>query len=504
MKATAKKGDRITTGMDTPKHFPLPLKEGCMRALILPMLWLSLLPNAAWSHSKDSIEDPPNLFQFQSIQLKTVALSKVDVSNECDENYRLIMESAAQSIWKECTAIGKSEPSDCQRNLFQNCTGAANRLRALQPRTCAIYQKEESQVQQSTEKFADQTNTQETNSKLNEKANLASKRIGDQLISDAGAVSNLRKQTEISLKGGLCLLNTSAAEYLNIETKILTVLKNTEGRLKELSSSKIQNSKDFQTVASSSEKNVKNMESSKTSNATDTRANSNLGAYEGSSNSSSSKNSILKAAAVGLPAAALMGLAASSGSSFKSPMVGEVDTSTYSGAPLPPKTTGFITHEGLYIDPSFTDRQRAIILAAYDRVPDCQKSKLKNISIHNQALPKQKNSCIAGLWSFRNGQERIFLTPFCSKGISATTTLHEFFHALGFRNGRKLYSLFDSTVRTKHPNCHVTNYAATSSAEDFSESGRLAFIPENQAYRLNNPCIMPKIASTKDLVNSCQ
>jgi hypothetical protein len=458
------------------------------------------------AHTKESIPDPPNLFQFKSIPLKTVNFPAAQTIPNCDEDYRLILESGAQAIWKECTNIGKSEPSECQRSLFQTCTQAATKLRNLQTPTCKEMVAAQGTVKEKIETFTDQQNSQADNQSLNAKAAVASKKIASRIEADAKMVEGLRKETQITLTGGLCAASTSLESYLGVEKRVLSTLKNTEDRLQILAAEKRKKSEGYKNVSEKSASNQESMQSSSSQTTTttySTKANPNLGAYEGSS-SGASKDNILKAAAVGVPAAALLGLAMANGS-FRSPMVGNVDNSGSGADARPPSSPGsFEKHDMVFIDRAFTDRENAIIKAAYARIPQCHLPKLKNISIHNKRLGRKGSGCIAGLWTYLKGEEHIYLTPYCSNGVTMNTTVHEFLHAIGFENGRKMYSLFNQEVLPKHQGCAVTDYARTDSAEDFAESGRLALVPEQVEGRRPDACVSGKVASTLELIRSCR
>ncbi len=499
-------GDRASdkNAMWSPlmSKFILHIFRGFSGLSIFTTLFL-LISESGHSSTKESIPDPPNLFQFKSIPLKTVALPPSQAMPNCDEDYRLILESGTQSIWKECSNIGKSEPSDCQRSLFQICTDAATKLRNLQIPTCKEMVAAQGNVREKIETFTDQQTSQADNQSLNAKAALAQKRIAARIESDAKTVSRFRKETEATLNGSLCAASTSLENYLGVEKKVVSTLKNTEARLEILAAAKLKNSEGYKNVSDKSATNQTAMKSATSQPNFSTAANPNLGAYEGSS-SGTSKDSILKAAAVGVPAAALLGIAMTNGA-FRSPMVGAVDNTAQGGDSRPPSSpSGFEKHDMVYIDRAFTDRENAIIKAAYARIPKCHLPKLKNISILNRRLPKSGSSCVAGLWSFLGGRETISLTPFCSNGVTMNTTVHEFLHAIGFENGRRMYSLFAQEVIPKFPGCAVTDYAKTDRFEDFSESGRLALVPEQIEGRRTDACVNRKVAATLELIRACK
>lgn len=463
-----------------------------MKKITTLLLVFTMLPGVAGAHTPEAIPDPPNTMQFKTTTLKNVNFKSVEVPPGCDENYRGIVEAASQKIWQECTAIGKSEPSDCQRSLFQHCTDSANRLRALQPSTCQVMISEAGKIGAATKAHETQASSQESNAELNKKAADASNTIAGKLEGDAKTVDSLLSDAKKRIAGGLCAANTSTPDYLKVEAGISDALKGAHGELASLASQKRLEAKGYAGTATESEKNQIAMNSAKANNLA-------LAGADSGSGGSSRKKTALTAAAIGLPAAALLGVLASSNSANS---VGNVDPSGEGAGPITAPDGNFTNIDGLYIDPSFTDRQKATIVEAYRKMPECYKPRLKNIAIVNKALPrKSRSQCVAGQWSAgAGGRQQISLSPSCY-GITVSTTIHEFMHSIGFRNGHRMHNQFEP-IRRKH-SCYVSSYAQTNVIEDFAETGLQAIFPNNTG-RSSGPCVGEKVNATRELLKTCQ
>jgi hypothetical protein len=151
------------------------------------------------------------------------------------------------------------------------------------------------------------------------------------------------------------------------------------------------------------------------------------------------------------------------------------------------------------VDPSFTDRERAIIAMGFAKIPACYRYKLQGLYIKNQKLPRTSNGCVAGM--FRFGGNTVYLSPSCTVAIGVT--VHELFHVIGNRNNNAVHRQW-KPVSDAHPNCPVTTYGGTNFYEDFAESGRLLEYPDSSAEAKNpGACVDAKIQGLGKIMTSC-
>lgn len=464
------------------------------------ILSLSLPAQAVASSIHSSADpDPANTLQFKTISLKNLKLDPVSVPENCDGNYRAILDTAVRKIWQQCESVGKSEPSSCQRDLSQQCAAAANKLRALQPSTCKVMISEASEVQAQAENQATQASSQESNSRLNSRAKKASETIAAKLEGDTKAIQQISRESKKMLGGITCLNSSASATYLKAESVVAESLNTAESQLTALSNEKKQEAKGYSQASDASKENQSGL---KTTATGDTKSSAPVALPE---KSSSRKNNLLPLAAVGLPAIALLGLSASGSGGNISGLAEGVDSSGIGGnAPMAP-VGKFQVVEGLSIDPSFTDREKATIVEGYRRMPDCYKPWIKNIAFVNKNLGKpggaaRNYQCVAGRWTASNGRQIIYLSPSCY-GTRVADVIHEYMHSIGFRNGHRMHGEF-KPIRERH-GCYVSEYAKTSLIEDFAETSLQAVFP-SPPRKSTGPCIGEKVDATRQLLQTCK
>lgn len=437
-----------------------------------------------------ALPDPPGLLQFETKTLRTIEPVKAQVPESCDSNYRSLVELRFQEIWGSCKTLGEKEPSDCQRGLFAICTSMANQVRGQQVRTCASMLGAADALAKVEESSANQLSVQKDNAALNKQSAMAIRQVEAALRANAGQVQALKSQVDRVWAAGQCALSSSREDYSATVEKVSTSAQALIVDLQKLADEKEQLAQGYDSAQNASNQNAGGLKTA----AVNTMPLSSPG-HSGGSNSGVAKR-LLPAVAIAAPIA-LLGLGLSSGSSL--PGAAYVDSSS---SPIP--GSGTLESGDINVEPSFTDRERTVIAAAFMSLPECRRNNLKGMELRRKSLnakgARGGNACMAGLWTMQKGKETIFLDPVCGGGISAGVVVHEYMHALGYQNGRKLYGEY-LPIFKQYPDCPVSPYGAKSISEDFAEAGRLGIIKAGVG---SKACISQKISRHKQLIESCQ
>lgn len=492
-----------------------------MKYAILAAIGLVLSTQSVYSHGPDNPgynrADPPGTGpQFKEIKLSVVPTPQHKVPESCDPAYREGMEKAFRNIWQQCQAIGKLEPSDCQRGLFHRCTKVANGLQKMEADTC---------VQMLGEKDAldliknpdNQKNSQLSAADINRRAASASKKVADALDRNAAELARQKKEFSSAMGAVTCAMSSAAPVYKDAEKKIEAELQAAETFVKTQAAAKREASKEFEKIAGEAHGSAEEMKGV---------AHKHSAKEEPFEMESSSKRKIpwVPILAVGIPAAVLGGIMLANRGKGG---VGAFGGASDGPAPTGPPAAGAGYQDGIEkdeaplpggddlrslnmrVEPSFTDREKMLIAASVSRIPACQRPKLKNLKVSRANLNPNfdKEKCIAGLYEL--GSFEVRLDTNCSK-VGLGVTLHEFFHVVGARNGEALHRKYKAEVFDSAPGCPVSEYAHRVShktkinyIEDFAEAGRVGAYPEG-GDRYTNACVDKKIASMKKMLAECR
>jgi hypothetical protein len=450
------------------------------------------------------IPDPPNAITWQPIAIKRVSPPKIEVPEDCPQEYRGIVETGFQLVWQSCEALGQKPPSDCQRASFDKCVTIATRLRSLQTKTCHSYKEFARIVGHSHDQKENQKSSQEKNSELNESAARALGRLAEQIESDRRELDRLKREASDLVAQPMCKLSSALVDYQPVYQKIAQSLNDTGGRLESLARKKRSEASGHIRISENSSGNAAGLTTTNKANVSgpggSSTAASPVGSAPGADLSSSGSNNSawLPAAAVAAPIV-LGGLMVAKDSANGGALVG--GGGGRSGPILPPGA-GFVAANGLFLDPALTDQQRTIVAIALQKVPECHRQHLRGIAIRSANLGGRRggNDCVAGLWQLRGSRQTISLDPNCSFSIGVV--VHEFMHSLGHRAGEKLHRDF-RTIVGRHGNCPVSAYGATSFVEDFAEAGRLAVYPESGGQNAGQ-CVANKVRDLASLLRSCR
>jgi hypothetical protein len=427
------------------------------------ILLLLALPARAFAegmHSPDSPGynqvDPPNTIAFDRIKLRVVKAPMLQVPESCDATYRSGMEGSFRRIWQQCQEIGNTEPSDCQRALFDRCTKVANELQAMEVNACKEMLGEKDALDRIL-KPDNQKNSQVSTSDLNRRAASASRRVSDALEKSAGQLKAQRGAATAALQGNACAFSSAAVQYKRTETKILSELSKNESFVKAQADAKKAAADQFEKVgvkASTSASQMRSQVALNPSNATSEAANRDQSTITGpgstytvtenravetpavqtvvttttvltTSVSTSTQTNIVAAPvppvvlpeskersiprwvpilAIGVPAAILAGLViskasksnpgSSSGGGDQGGGDGNDGSSSGSTGPLVDPTPGGADLRSLdmRVDSSFTDAEKATIAASVKRIPECYRYKLKGLEVRRANLKGRASS----------------------------------------------------------------------------------------------------------------
>lgn len=523
------------------------------------LLLLGLLAPDAFAGGYN-LPDPPNTVTFDKVQLRSVPAPRGQVPSQCDPKYRAAMEGSFRRVWEQCQAIGKDEPSDCQRGLFDRCVKLAQEIQTMESGACLEMLGERDALDRIRNPDT-QVKSQVSSADLNRRAAAASKKVAGILERHAQGLSRHRQGGAQALKAAACSLSTSAKDYGKTEARLLAEVAGAEkfvkaevdarraaaaeleknaakaggnaADLKSLAAAgalPVATSTSVETVAVSSAPATTTVTASVTTTTITSQATS---PYVLPS-SSEKKIDWVPILAVGIPAAAILGALAFSkrnkggGDSADagpapSPSPGAGSDPGPSGpagndpAPEPPSRRQGSPAEdasaspapggddlrslNMTVDSSFTDREKAIIAYAVQTVPACYRGKLRNLNIQSANLGgRGRSSCVAGV--YRLGGNLVKLDPGCA-GIQVGITLHELFHVMGNRNGNSVHRAYLTKVYQPNPGCPVSRYGAKHWMEDFAEAGRLTLFARGGQ---KNPgaCVDRKLEGVRALLASCQ
>jgi cell division protein ZapA (FtsZ GTPase activity inhibitor) len=457
------------------------------------LILTALIPGAAHAQGP-FVPDPPGLISFKAVNLKTATTGPDNVTTACDPAYRQTVEQGYAGVWNECVAIGKAEPSDCQRSLFDSCTKAANEMRGRQGATCSVMASAATTISGAGADPLTQNTSEAKNSTVNKDAAAAMRKVADKLDGDAQAIGAAVNSAGGQLKGALCAVNSSSAAYTQAQGKISEAFNRTQAALKSMAEAKRKQAAGYEGVSNASTTNANAMQSTNpqanTPGSTTGMPYAGLG-DSGSGGGSSNLTKALPLLGAAIPAAVLTGVAVNGGSG----MLGNSASSPVPGH-------AYIQKSGITVVGNLTDRERTMVAAALERIPECQRRKLSGVTIGGANLNPQGygGSCIAGLWSSKGGnRSTIALDSKC--GVSVGVVVHEYYHALGHVNGQALHNAYRKPY-TAYANCPVSNYGATNFFEDFAEAGRLVAVPDND--RRSGTCATSKVSELGSIVKGCQ
>ncbi len=510
-------------------------------------------------------EDPPGTISFDAVKLRVVKAPSMKIPEGCDANYRAGMEGAFRRIWEQCQQIGKSEPSDCQRSLFHRCTTLATDLQSMEVAACTEMHGEKDALDRIL-KPDNQTNSQVSTSDLNQRAAVASRKVADALDKSAKALASHRARAVSALSANMCSFSSAAAEYKRVEGKLIAELSQNEKFVKTQADAKKAQADQFNLIGAKSASSASQMRSAvavdssspistytvheqstisvepttQTIETTKTEVTTTVTPHvvqvpkpvpfipypEIQSNERSIPRWV-PILAVGVPAAILGGILISrmsgggldpggdpgnsggdnspgdsgSGSSDPGPGPSGGGSSNPSQDPVPGSSS--VRSLGMRVDPSFTDKERAKIANAVERIVPCYRYKLKGLEIRKANLGGRRafrGSCVAGTYTLKGNT--IKLDPNCV-GIQVGVTVHELFHALGDRNGDALHYRYWNEVSATHRSCPVSRYGASNHIEDFAEAGRILSMQDTRD-RNRGACVDKKLAGLRQILASCK
>lgn len=511
-----------------------------------------------------NLPDPPNTVTFDKVQLRVVPAPRGKVPASCDPKYRTEMEGSFRRVWEQCQAIGKDEPSDCQRALFDRCTRLAHELQAMESGVCVEMLGERDALDRIRNPDT-QRNAQESSADLNRRAAAATRKVAEILGRHARGLAAHRAGGDQALRAAACSASTAARDYRTTEGRLLAEVKGTEkfvatevaarqaaaAELDKSAAKAAANAGDLKSLAAAGQLPVTTRTSIETvtvgpaaSTATVVSTSSGTTSYlppkrsavppvSYTAGSDEKKIDWVPILAVGIPAAAILGgiiYAKNRGGNDggdqpepgpgpepgpspgagPSPGDGERQPPPEEPAPNPPTQDTTSPVPGgedlrslqMTLDSSFTDREKAVIAHAVKMVPACHRGKLRQLRISSANLGG-RGSRTGGCVAgvYRLGGYEVKLDPRCA-GIQVGITLHELFHVVGNRNNNALHRAYLTQVFQPHPRCPVSRYGATHWMEDFAEAGRLQYFPRG-GQKNAQACVDRKLEGLHKMLSSC-
>lgn len=491
------------------------MQKGLFLAAVFSLAFVGPLARAG----SPVIPDPPGLISFQTTKLKSATATEPTGVENCDTNYRTIVETGFREIWNQCTELGKAEPSDCQRALFSQCVRAAQELRGQQTKTCAKMASEAAKVNPQTSSTLTQNTSESTNSTLNNQAAAAARNVAGQIDADAKSLDRSWKEVSNAMKNPACAMSSANAEYQALGTKVGAAMATAQHALEAMATQKRKEADGYTAAATKSTNNVAGLESANpqsgiSGTTTSTTSSTTVGptsTYTTAATNTGTaippdfemgggkKNpNLLPLLGVGIPAAVLLGVAASGLGDDKGSSGGGGGKDFVPGS-------GTLRDSGMLVDPSLTDEEKAKIAKGVQLMPDCHRAKLRGVKVARRTLnEKGKNrstGCIAGMYHRDSSGTYVSFDTKCEGGLTVGTVVHEFYHVVGFANGEALHKAFEKPHVT-YKSCPASDYGKTNLMEDFAECGRVLSI--NDGPRFTGPCVDKKLGEFKKLVNTCR
>ena len=486
------------------------MQKGLILAAVFSLTFVGSLARAG----SPVIPDPPGLITFQTTKLKSATAAEPAGVEGCDTNYRTIVETGFRDIWSQCTEFGKAEPSDCQRALFNQCVRAAQELRGLQTKTCAKMASEAAKVNPQTSSTLTQNTSESTNSTLNNQAAAASRNVAGEIDSDAKSLDRSWKEVSNAMKNPVCAMSTDIASYQALGNKVGAAMAQAQRSLEAMAQQKRKDAEGYTAASTKSQNNVDGLVSGSSSDISGTTTTSTTVGPTSTHTTLATNTAtpipedfgsgkkkgpnLLPLLGVGIPAAVLLGVAASG--------LGDDKGGGSGGSKDFVPGSGTLRESGMLVDPSLSDEEKGKIAKAVQLMPDCHRPKLRGIKVARRTLnPEGKNrstGCIAGLYkrTESNGTFVLFDTK-CEGGLTVGTVVHEFYHVVGFANGEALHAAYKKPHSTYE--CAASPYGREGGLkEDFAECGRILAI--NDGPRNTGACVDKKLAEFKKLVHTCR
>jgi hypothetical protein len=177
-----------------------------------------------------NLPDPPGYLTFDTVAVRSVATPNEKVPESCETKYRAGMENAFKQIWAQCQQVGKMEPSDCQRALFDRCTQLATNVQKMESGAC-LKMDGESDAIKSFQGVDNQKNSQSSTADLNRRAYVATKQVINTLQQNASDIETQRRNAVALLNVGACTGSTSARAYDGLAAKVVGQLDATKAHV---------------------------------------------------------------------------------------------------------------------------------------------------------------------------------------------------------------------------------------------------------------------------------
>lgn len=388
------------------------------------------------------------------------------------------------------------EPSICQRALFDRCTKSFTEAKRIRLNICQNLKNEgqyiESRQYGNTE--ASQRATQEANSGLNQEAYVINESMATLMKIERGKIAVFVKDNQSVLSHNACRKSGALPAYRSVADRLNS----------DLGSMQVLLDKFHERKKSEAKVAIKNSVDS-------ARHAQNLTSLTPMVEPAKKSNNAVPALAMGGIAGAGL-LMAAKDKGYEAP-IGGISPAPATGRGSPGinmdvfkgDSDKFLDENGIWIDPSFKDQEKAQIAQALNYIPACHRPKLKGMKIQNNPNLRWKKAeyrgrCLPGI---NSGYKIVQLNPTCYQGgISTALVVHEMIHVVASPNG--MYQQYAETYH-RFPGCPVTEYAQMNFNlhEDFTEAARLAVYPGSGG-QLNNQCSASKVSAAKRIFASCR
>jgi len=484
--------------------------------------------------------------------LKTIDIPNPSLPADCDPTFREEMAKAVKHIWTECQAVGGTEPSVCQRRIFNHCVRVARTVAKQTTNTCDAI----AQAGEETRRENGRVDTQRTSylsgELLNDKAAKKTQVYVEHLAANEAALGELERAGGAVINGSACHSSSAAELYTNVGRKVERTVSETKATISRLKKQKEANAKLLtQHVAelSKEEEAIKSLGQKAPEKALEIKP-----------ERAAARRLPLMMNVSGAGPARLMGFAPSGAPSsiqpelpdayFERPRPASAKYFAHGGAgggstapatraaspgtPLfPPQAEldalnanelklsapGAVVFSSLNIRvaPAFLDRERLVIAKGIETMPKCLRSKIVNGSFKRV---KQPPKYYGNMWMEEIGQasnslrgpERywIELDPDYHKtsknftGMVPSMVVHELYHVVSFADNERLLNAFakyQAPLQGDKANCPMSPYGGVNHKEDFAEAGTMVHYPEGGIGGLNKEsCVKEKVQKFKEMI----
>jgi hypothetical protein len=418
----------------------------------------------------------------------------------CNARFVSGSDQVEASLNGTCSAVRRLEPSICQRALVDRCGRSLQEVKRIRENVCRNLRSEGKFIEsrQHGETDTSQRAAQEANSGLNREASVVSESMATLVELERKKIDGLIGENQRLLGADACRKSSvfgsyrASADQLNTGLQAKKVLLEGFGRRK-------------QHEAQVAEK--KSVESANHAEG----LTSLTPMVQGDAVSGSSKSSkLIPMAAIGGIAGAGLLMAAANGN-YGPPIEGISPGPAVSGGTAPNMdaykgdSDRFLEENGILVDKSFKDSEKAQIAQALNYVPACHRAKLRGLKVENNPglrwrKAEYRGRCLPGI---NSGPKRIQLNPTCYRqGISTALVVHEMIHVIANQSG--MYGRYAATYH-RYPGCPVTQYAQMNFNlhEDFTEAARLAIYPGSGG-QLSNQCSLHKVSAAREIMGACR